>query len=90
MHKKTERLTVLTDVFLPGTAADGSEICPILPFSCPDKNLLLLKLRAPKTDYFCSRFVEDDAGIPDVFQGGRNKISAKRTVFGVRCLFSYA
>ena len=53
MHKRAEHLTVLTDRFLPDTAADGSEICPILPFSCPDKNLLLLKLRAPKTDYFC-------------------------------------
>ena len=53
VHKRAEHLTVLTDRFLPDTAADGSEICPILPFSCPDKNLLLLKLRAPKTDYFC-------------------------------------
>jgi len=48
------------------------EICPILPFSCPDKNLLLLKLRAPKTDYFCrdslrtqeyrAYFKEDETG----------------------------
>ena len=36
------------------------------------------------------RFVEDDAGIPGVFQGGRNGISAKRAVFGVRRRFSYA
>ena len=79
MHKKTERLTVLTDIFSPDTAADGLEICPILPspsFLSRQKSVPL-KLRAPKTDYFCPRFVEDDAGIPGVFQGGRNKISAK-------------
>ena len=39
---------------------------------------------------FLSRFVEDDAGIPGVFQGGRNEILAKRTVFGVRRRLSYA
>ena len=92
MHKKTELLTVLTDIFSPDTAADGLEICPILPspsFLSRQKSVPL-KLRAPKTDYFCPRFVEDDAGIPGVFQGGRNGISAKRTAFGVRVRFSYA
>ena len=49
MHKRAEHLTVLTDIFSPCGRRFGN----ILPFSCPDKNLLLLKLRAPKTDYFC-------------------------------------
>ena len=92
MHKRAEHLTVLTDIFSPDTAADGLEICPILPspsFLSRQKSVPL-KLHAPKTDYFCPRFVEDDAGIPGVFQGGRNTISAKRTVFGVRVQFSYA
>ena len=91
MHKRTEPLTVLTDIFSPDTAADGSEIFPILPspsFLSRQKSVPL-KLHAQKTDYFCPRFVEDDAGIPGVFQGGRNTISAKRTVFGVRVQFSY-
>ena len=92
MHKRAERLTVLTDIFSPDTAADGLEICPILPspsFLSRQKSVPL-KLRAPKTDYFCPRFVENDAGIPGVFQGGRNRISAKRTAFGVRRRLSYA
>ena len=55
MHKRTEPLTVLTDIFSPDTAADGSEIFPILPspsFLSRQKSVPL-KLRAPKTDYFC-------------------------------------
>ncbi len=55
MHKRTEHLTVLTNIFSPDTAADGSEICPILPspsFLSRQKSVPL-KLRAPKTDYFC-------------------------------------
>ena len=42
MHKRAEHLTVLTDIFSPCGRWRGN----ILPFSCPDKNLLLLKLRA--------------------------------------------
>ena len=55
MHKRSEHLTVLTDIFSPDTAADGLEICPILPspsFLSRQKSVPL-KLRAPKTDYFC-------------------------------------
>ena len=55
MHKRAEHLTVLTDIFSPDTAADGLEICPILPspsFLSRQKSVPL-KLRAPKTDYFC-------------------------------------
>ena len=55
MHKRAERLTVLMDIFSPDTAADGLEICPILPspsFLSRQKSVPL-KLRAPKTDYFC-------------------------------------
>ena len=55
MHKRVEHLTVLTDIFSPDTAADGLEICPILPspsFLSRQKSVPL-KLRAPKTDYFC-------------------------------------
>ena len=55
MHKKTELLTVLTDIFSPDTSADGLEICPILPspsFLSRQKSVPL-KLLAPKTDYFC-------------------------------------
>ena len=49
-----------------------------------------VKTARTENGLFLSRFVEDDAGIPGVFQGGRNGISAKRTVFGVRRRFSYA
>ena len=55
MHKRAEHLTVLTDIFSPDTAADGLEICPILPspsFLSRQKSVPL-KLLAPKTDYFC-------------------------------------
>ncbi len=49
-----------------------------------------VKTARTENGLFLLRFVEDDAGIPGVFQGGRNGISAKRAVFGVRRRFSYA
>ena len=49
-----------------------------------------VKTARTENGLFLLRFVEDDAGIPGVFQGGRNGISAKRTVFGVRVRLSYA
>ena len=88
MHKRVELLTVLTDIFPPCGRRLGT--IPDITLFLSRKNSVPLKLRKPKTDCFCSGFVEDDAGIPGVFQGGRNEISAKRTVFGVRRRFSYA
>ena len=58
-------------------------------FLVPTK-ICSVKTARTENGLFLSRFVEDDVGIPGVFQGGRNGISAKRTGFGVRCRFSYA
>ena len=92
MHKRAKPLTVLTDIFSPDTAADGLEICPILPspsFLSRQKSAFVKTART-ENGLFLLRFVEDDAGIPGVFQGGRNGISAKEPFSASGVRLSYA
>ncbi len=89
--KLLNRDSVNRDLFC---ASSHFSPCSRSRFFRQTKPYLALCIREPNPDaengLFLSRFVEDDAGIPGVFQGGRNGISAKRTVFGVRVRFSYA
>ncbi len=88
MHKRVEHLTVLTDIFSPCGRRLGN--MPDITIFLSRQKSAFVKTARTENGLFLSRFVEDDAGIPGVFQGGRNRISAKRTAFGVRVQFSYA
>ena len=88
MRKRAGRLTVLTDIFSPCGRRLGN--MPDITIFLSRQKSAFVKTARTENGLFLSGFVEDDAEIPGVFQGGRNGISAKRTVFGVRCRFSYA
>ena len=51
MHKRAERLTVLTDIFSPCGRRLGN--MPDITLFLSRQKSVPLKLRAPKTDYFC-------------------------------------